>query len=109
MPALLGHPWYNAIFGRDPAQAQAAAASVWEGPLVPPKTTPPRAHNKWPPRPSGHILGSTCRLGGAAGGLGHTGGEFGWLIAQTGRPSAQQASTNTNSSVLKNSFNSFQM
>eukprot|EP00983_Pelagomonas_calceolata_P008092 262794-Pelagomonas_calceolata.AAC.2 len=25
--------------------------------------------------------GSTCRLGGAAGGLGHTGGKFGWLSA----------------------------
>eukprot|EP00983_Pelagomonas_calceolata_P075915 1153215-Pelagomonas_calceolata.AAC.7 len=28
---------------------------------------------------SGHILGSTCRLGGAARGVGHTGGDYGWL------------------------------
>eukprot|EP00983_Pelagomonas_calceolata_P060948 1146605-Pelagomonas_calceolata.AAC.1 len=44
---------------------------------------------------SGHlgtqvILKSTCRLRGAAGGLGHTGDDLGWLSAQTCRLSAQQ-------------------
>eukprot|EP00983_Pelagomonas_calceolata_P071808 1151415-Pelagomonas_calceolata.AAC.1 len=34
---------------------------------------PPPACSGWPPGHSGHILGSTCRLGGAAGGLWHTG------------------------------------
>eukprot|EP00983_Pelagomonas_calceolata_P016872 531148-Pelagomonas_calceolata.AAC.6 len=38
--------------------------------------SPPPARSRWPP---GHILGSTCRPGVAAGGLGHTEGELGWL------------------------------
>eukprot|EP00983_Pelagomonas_calceolata_P091255 1157521-Pelagomonas_calceolata.AAC.8 len=40
------------------------------------------------------------KLGGATGGLRHTGGEFGWLSAQTCRPSTQQGSLNGTSSAL---------
>eukprot|EP00983_Pelagomonas_calceolata_P086687 1156806-Pelagomonas_calceolata.AAC.5 len=66
---------------------------------------PPPAHNRWPPGHTGRILVTTCRLGGAAGGLGHTGGEFGWVSAQTGRPSAQQASPDrTTAQCLKITF-----
>eukprot|EP00983_Pelagomonas_calceolata_P016776 528313-Pelagomonas_calceolata.AAC.6 len=38
-----------------------------------PRNSPPPARSRRPPGHSGHILGSTCRLGGAAGGSGHTG------------------------------------
>eukprot|EP00983_Pelagomonas_calceolata_P026474 831278-Pelagomonas_calceolata.AAC.4 len=69
-----------------------------------PLRQPLPAHSKWPPGHSGYMLGSTCRLGGADRGLGHTGGEFGWLSAQICRPSAQQSSPNGTSSALKSCF-----
>eukprot|EP00967_Tisochrysis_lutea_P112043 scaffold176658_cov23-Tisochrysis_lutea.AAC.1 len=60
--------------------------------LETPQSILPPACSRWPPGHSGRILGFTCRLEGAAGGFGHTGVEFGWLSAQTRRPSAQQLS-----------------
>eukprot|EP00983_Pelagomonas_calceolata_P131175 1161749-Pelagomonas_calceolata.AAC.6 len=69
-----------------------------------PQKSPPPARSRWPPLHSGHTLGSTCRLGGAAGGLEHTRGEFGWLSAQICRHSAQQASPNGTSTALKSCF-----
>eukprot|EP00983_Pelagomonas_calceolata_P055464 1144160-Pelagomonas_calceolata.AAC.2 len=44
-----------------------------------PQTSPPPARSRWPPVPSGNILESTCRLGGAAGGSRLIGGKFCWL------------------------------
>ena len=63
---------------------------------------------------SGPILRSTCRLGGAVGGLGHTEDVFCWLSMQACRSSAQQGSSNGTSSVLDSTveiafFTSFQV
>jgi len=65
---------------------------------------PPPARTGWTPGHSGHTIESSCTLGRAAGGFGHTVCEFHRISQHVSRPSVQQGSPNGTSSALKHCF-----